>query len=581
MRRDYSTIRYHCNIGCGFEPRLMKGIRRLFPILLLLGGLLPHLFAQDDGTRWQHMGPDQGFVTGTASESYYARKVPACGAPVIVAVLDSGIDTGHADLQGSLWINRKEIPDNGLDDDGNGYPDDRYGWNFLGSPDGRSVVQESFEVTRVYAAERARWTTADTNHLRGKDKKQYAAFLERKTLVETKRRTAEESLMEATFARELVTQAIEAARSILAGDSINIERLEASGDEHAQLAAAIIRNIEEQGIRVPDLDWLVAVANEQFQADIAENTADLECHYNPDFDARQLVGDNAADPRQRIYGNPHVDGSFAFHGTHVAGIIGAMRENGLGIDGIADHVRIMAVKVVPDGDERDKDVANGIRYAVDNGAQVINMSFGKGYSPQKDIVDEAMQYAERHDVLLVIGAGNEGDNLRDKPKFPNDTYLRKPLLGPRRARNVMSVGALAPEAGENCIASFSNYGNKEVDVFAPGVFIYSTTPDGGYDFASGTSMASPVVAGLAALIRSRYPALSAVQVKNVIMRSCRPLPEKVINPGTAALVKRTSLCRTGGMVDVPGAMALAATIKGKARSGLRKFDPGTTPATKA
>ena len=240
------------------------------------------------------------------------------------------------------------------------------------------------------------------------------------------------------------------------------------------------------------------------------------------------------------------------------------------MDGIADDVAIMCLKVVPDGDERDKDVANGIYYAVDNGALVINMSFGKGYSPEKELVDNAMRYAAKHDVLLISGAGNEGANIDLDPKFPNDDYEKKPLFGSKRAKNFLSVGALSPEGGELAVAEFSNYGTKSVDVFAPGVYIYSTTPDSTYEYLSGTSMAAPVVSGLAAMIRSRYPNLSALQVKDIILESSRPLPSKLIQPGTFDKVSSDELSENGGMADLLRAMEMAAKTKGKAKLKNRK-----------
>ena len=546
-------------------------------LAVLIVAIFSPVIGQEEFQRWQHGGPTGPFGTGTASDTWYAKPAAAVGAPVIVAVLDSGIDTGHADLRSRLWVNPGEIPGNGIDDDGNGYIDDIHGWNFIGGPDGQTVIQESFEVTRLYGAERARWAQVDPDKLRGKDKKAYAAYLERKELVESRRSSAETSLQEAEFTRQLVLQALDAARAILGPDSLDVERLRTSGDENAELAADIISNIQDQGVTVPDIDWLEEIAREQFDEQIKDSKNDLDYHYNPDYNSRVIVGDTYSNFTARYYGNNQVDGAFAYHGTHVAGIIGAVRDNGLGMDGVADHVRLMAVKVVPDGDERDKDVANAVRYAVDNGAQVINMSFGKGFSPEKELVDDAFRYAARHDVLIVVGAGNEGANLDEDPKFPNDRFVKRGLFGPARAKNVVSVGALAPEADEHCIAEFSNYGKKEVDVFAPGVFIYSTTPDGTYDYASGTSMASPVVAGMAALIRSRHPDLSAVQVKQIIMGSTRPLPAQVIQPGTFDMVRASDLCITGGMVDVPGAMQRAATTKGKAKTDRRIFSSDGRP----
>jgi subtilisin family serine protease len=222
-------------------------------------------------------------------------------------------------------------------------------------------------------------------------------------------------------------------------------------------------------------------------------------------------------------------------------------------------------------------VANGIRYAVDNGALVINMSFGKGYSPEKYLVDQSMKYAAKHDVLLVLGAGNEGTNIDADPKFPNDTYSRKPVLGQKRAPNLISVGALSPDGGEFAIAEFSNYGKKEVDVFAPGVYIYSTTPDSTYEYLSGTSMAAPVVSGIAALIRSRYPDLSARQVKQVIVQSAKKIPGEVTQPGTFDKVSPAELSVSGGMVDVVSAMTLASSLKGKAKEKSRHSAAVYTP----
>jgi subtilisin family serine protease len=311
------------------------------------------------------------------------------------------------------------------------------------------------------------------------------------------------------------------------------------------------------------------VAAQQFKEQKEENETIIHYRYNPDYNSREIVGDNYRDFSNPYYGNNLVGGEFSFHGTHVAGIIGAVRGNGIGMDGIADHVALMSVKVVPDGDERDKDVANAIMYAVNNGAEVINMSFGKGYSPEKYLVDKAVKFAAKHDVLLVLGAGNDGENVDENPSFPNDTYAKKPLFGPKHAPNFLSVGALAPEGGEGSIAEFSNYGKAGVDVFAPGVYIYSTTPDSSYDYASGTSMAAPVVAGVAALIRSRYPDLSAKQVKDIIIKSARKLPEMVTEPGTFDSVASSTLSVSGGMVDVVSAMKMASTMKGKARKSNR------------
>ena len=545
----------------------------LFGFLILFSPLA----AQEVFEKWYQLGPESEFPTGIRSEEWYASAPAGKPKTIIVAVLDSGIDIYHPDLKDNIWVNRDEIPGNKIDDDQNGFVDDVSGWNFIGGPDGTSVIKESLEVTREYSKEREKWKGVDPAKLKGKEKKEYGAFAEKKVLIETKRENAALQNSQVLEMQEVVMSALAAAKTELNGDSIDITRLENSGNEQLQIAARIIQSVEEQGVAVESIDWLVEVATAQFKEQLQANDEILQYAYNPDYNSRTIVGDNYTDFENPHYGNNEIKGTFSTHGTHVAGIIGAVRDNGEGMNGIADHVAIMGVKIIPDGDERDKDVANAIRYAVDNGASVINMSFGKGYSPEKYLVDDAMKYAAKHDVLLVLGAGNESTDIDADPKYPNDTYAKKKLLGPKRAKNMLSVGALSPDGGELAIAEFSNYGKNEVDVFAPGVFIYSTTPDSTYEYLSGTSMASPVVSGVAALIRSRYPDLSALQVKDVIMKSVRKLPASVTQPGTFDTVPSSDLSISGGIVDVVTAMKLASTTKGKAKKKNRVAESDYVP----
>jgi subtilisin family serine protease len=527
------------------------------------------LSAQEEFQSWYQQSGDSQFPTGIASEDWYKTAPADKPKTIVVAVLDCGVDISHPDLKDNIWINKKEIPGNKIDDDKNGYVDDIHGWNFIGGADGRSVIKESLELTRQYAIERKQWENVDPAKLKGKKKAAYEEFMKKKEIIDEKRANAEQIIEQVSETEKLVVSALNAAKNELNGDSLDIDRLEKSENEEVKIAARILRSVEEQGLPIESIDWLIDIAKSQFEEQITASQDDLNYMYNPDFNSREIVGDNYYDFSNRTYGNNIVDGEFSLHGTHVSGIIGAVRDNDLGMIGIADHVAIMAVKLVPDGDERDKDVANGIRYAVDNGASVINMSFGKGYSPEKYLVDEAMKYAAKHDVLLVQGAGNDGSNVDKVANYPNDTYARKPLLGPKRAPNVISVGALSPDGGEAAIAEFSNYGKQGVDVFAPGVFIYSTIPDSLYEYESGTSMASPVVAGIATLIRSRYPDLSAKQVKEIIMKSTRKLPAKVTQPGTFDTVSSSELCVSGGMVDVVSAMKMASSVKGNAKKKSR------------
>jgi subtilisin family serine protease len=286
----------------------------------------------------------------------------------------------------------------------------------------------------------------------------------------------------------------------------------------------------------------------------------VEYNYNPDFDARDIVGDNPGNLDDRNYGNNDVEGPDAMHGTHVAGIISAVRGNDIGMNGVGGAtVKIMSVRTVPNGDERDKDVANAIRYAVDNGASVINMSFGKGQSPYKKAVDAAMKYAEKNDVLLVHAAGNDGKMLTLVNNYPNDTYLGKK----KTSKIWIEVGAATHKYDAGLAAGFSNYNSKHVDVFAPGAQIYSTIPDDGYKDLQGTSMAAPMVAGIAGLIRSYFPDLKAKQVREIILESALPASLEVTKPGSEEMISFSALSSTGGLANAYTAVQLAERTKGK------------------
>jgi cell wall-associated protease len=485
------------------------------------------------------------------------------GKKVIVAVLDSGVDYMHEDLKDVMWINPGEIPGNGKDDDNNGYVDDINGWNFIGGKDGRNVGADSYELTREYSRLSKRFKGTDPSKLYGDAKAEYERFEKIKADFEEKREELmmQKKQIDGVFKRYDV--AFEKAQKLLGRPTVKAEDLAAlqekgpEGKEVAELLSVLFAN------DITQENW-----EEQKKEAAQQVTQGLEYGYNPDFDPRStIVGDNPDNLTERNYGNNDVKGPDATHGTHVAGIIAATRGNGKGVDGVADNVYIMSVRCVPDGDERDKDVANAIRYAVDNGASIINMSFGKGYSPNKAYVDEAIKYAAAHDVLLVLAAGNDAENNDTDPNFPNDNYLTAQKGGMfkkvKTAPNWIEVGALNWEGGERSAANFSNYGKKNVDVFAPGTAIYATVPENGYQNLQGTSMASPAVAGVAAILRSYFPNLSANQVRDLLIASVSPETGEFIKPGTSEKVKFSELCSSGGSVSSTKAIAMAETTKGK------------------
>ncbi len=506
---------------------------------------------------WFNLDSDLDKYPGMSTEKLYSTLLQGKkGVPVIVAVLDGGVDYMHEDLKNVMWNNPKEIPGNNIDDDRNGYIDDVYGWNFLGGRDGKNVNQDNLEITRIVRAKKNKFANTDVSKLKGKDKKEYEEYLQMKKDVDTERQNAENSLKLYTEMQNKIVSSEKKLKAYFGKDEITLEQLNLIKDSDSpeiKEAVGIMSNALKNGFSAKDL-----------QGAIDHFKGRAEYQYNMDFNPRSIVGDKYNNSNERYYGNADIKGPAAFHGTHVAGIIAADRTNAKGIEGVANNVKIMGVRCVPDGDEHDKDVANSIRYAVDNGALVINMSFGKAYKWDKKAVDEAVKYAMSKDVLLVHAAGNDGENNDETNNFPSDKFEKAGLFSKKYANNWLEVGAASFKTGSDAVAGFSNYGKKNVDVFAPGVQIYSTTPESNYGNAQGTSMASPMVAGVAAIIRSYYPALTAEQVKKVIMDSCVKNNDKVKKPGTKGeLVSFSELSVTGGNVNVYEAIKLASKIKGK------------------
>ena len=516
---------------------------------------------------WFNLDPAMDKVAGVSTEKAYKELIKGKkGKTIVVAVIDSGIDAEHEDLKDVMWTNPGEIAGNGKDDDGNGYVDDIHGWNFIGGADGRNVHHETYEVTRLYAKDLYRFENADRDKLPKKVRKEYDQWLEYKKVVDEEREKAQTNLDRMTQTKSMIDNALVEMKKVVGDQPLTsglIDSLEGLGNTALMLGINIWRQATAQGEKITDINEMQEMVSEEVKGGIEYYSNKLEYAYNPNFDSRTIVGDNYDDQTEMYYGNNDVEGPDAFHGTHVGGIIGAVRHNGIGINGVARDVALMSVRAVPDGDERDKDVANAIRYAVDNGASVINMSFGKGQSWNKEIVDEAVKYAEEHDVLLVHAAGNSHQDNDKSDNFPTDEFDKAGWFCSKRADNWIEVGALSFKEGEDAIATFSNFGKEQVDLFAPGVAIYSTIPDSKYRNAQGTSMASPVVAGVAAVIRSQYPDLTAKQVKEVLMSSVVPIEGKVKRPDDKTLVDASAISVTGGTVNLYNALKAASQVKGK------------------
>lgn len=481
---------------------------------------------------WGHLDLVKDTIPGMSVDKAYAEIINnKKGKTVIVAVIDSGIDIDHEDLDGVIWTNKGEIPNNGIDDDKNGYVDDIHGWNFLGD-----AYDEQLEFVRILAS----GDTSNPSFTAAKAQydKDYQLWTGRKTQYDQ------------------IAQAVKNAHKTLTkhfGKSdYTIKEVNTVETEDETLAQAIQ---VAQGMNGNGLT--LAEATVEIDGALESINERLNFNLNKDFNGRK-TGDDINDLSDKGYGNGNVKPvkKSESHGTHVAGIIGAERNNGLGANGVANNVQIMSVRAVPNGDEYDKDVALAIRYAVDNGAKVINGSFGKSFSPHSQWVRDAIKYASDNDVVFVHAAGNSSENIDVEPNFPDDNVDFVEI-----SNTYIRVGSLTSKYGSKLVSSFSNYGKNNVDVFAPGSAIYSTFPENDYKSISGTSMASPAVAGVAALVRSYYPKLTASQVKQVILESGLALTTKVVVGGDASDVKPFSeLSKTGRIVNAYNALIMASKL---------------------
>ncbi len=482
---------------------------------------------------WGHLDLAKDTIPGMSVDKTYSELIKnKKGSSVIVAVIDSGIDIDHEDLNDVLWVNKGEIPNNGKDDDNNGYIDDVHGWNFLG--DG---YDEQLEYVRILAKGDA--THPDYAKAQALYEKEYQKYLGLKT-------NYDQILQQINDADSAL--ATHLGKTDYTKDEVNAIKTE---DANLNKAISIAKYMYSNG-----MDSL-ADAKKEINQGLESFNERLNYHLNKNFNGR-VNGDDPESMNNKFYGNGNVKPvkKSESHGTHVAGIIAAERNNGKGANGVANNVKIMSIRTVPNGDEYDKDVALAIRYAVDNGAKVINGSFGKSFSPHTEWVHDAIKYASDNDVVFVHAAGNDSNNVDVESNFPDDN-----VNGVELSNSYIRVGALEPKYGSNLVASFSNYGKQNVDVFAPGAKVYSTTPENEYDTKGGTSMAAPAVAGVAALIRSYFPKLTAAQVKQIIMDSGLAIKTKVVVGGDTNNVKPfADLSKSGRIVNAYNAFIMAAKM---------------------
>jgi subtilisin family serine protease len=519
------------------------------------------IYAQDNASasdtltnknlNWYNLDPSADKIMGVSTEKAYKTLLAdkTSSKKIIVAVIDGGVDIDHEDLKDHIWTNSDEIPDNGIDDDQNGYVDDIYGWNFLGNSKGENVNVENLEYTRMLKVLSPKFKNIKSESEVDRDQlEDYKTYLACKAKYDEKLEEYQSTKKAVDGYVKKLDDAEKTIKEFLKKDTIieeDVKNIVSTKTSVLEAQKFLLNNFDKN------------LSRSTLDSYLKECNLYLDKYLNLEYDARKLIGDDPENILDKNYGNNNVEGPDPGHGTMVAGIIGAVRNNGIGINGIADNVEIMVLRIVPDGDERDKDVALAIRYAVENGANIINMSFGKAFSPQKKFVDGAIEFAEDNNVLLIHAAGNDGYNNDSIEHYPSKIFNNDSV-----AKTFINVGASGLTANADFAAFFSNYG-QSVDLFAPGVGITSTTPGNKYDDANGTSFSCPVVSGVAALVWSYYPQLTAVQLKEVLLGSVENFKKlKVNKPDKESGNKKIKatfgkLCSTGGEVNAYKALLAA------------------------
>ena len=500
---------------------------------------------------WYHKDFATSKVYGVNTENAYKYLESKGLKPttVVVGVLDSGVQVDHPGLVKNIWSNPNEVPNNGKDDDGNGYIDDVHGWNFIGGKNG-DIDVDNMEVTRVVAKYKPVFEGDDSAKNKANQAKMpedFAMYMKAKELFTKNSVEGKQALQTYTMINDLIPNMVR----LLGGKSVtaeNIAAIKAPTDQKDAIALNVLgqvaQNPEFQGKSPADFEKAMKEKMKEALDSVIPQAQQYDLNYDP---RKSIVGDNYDDYSEKNYGNNHYEGPDATHGTHVAGIIAGLPQGKEIQHGVASKVaKIMSVRTVPNGDERDKDVANAIRYAVDNGAKVLNMSFGKPVSPGKTVVWDAFKYAESKGVLLVKAAGNENEDVTEHVAYPTNyknVTDEKPLVN-----NVIVVGA-STNKNDALRADFSNFNKNKVNVFAPGEQIYSTVTKSGYKYLQGTSMASPVVAGAAAVLLAYMPGLKPDQIIEALVKSS--------NPSTTN--QFSDFSQAGGVIDVKKAAEYAYT----------------------
>ena len=447
----------------------------------------------------------------TAAQQYLHSHKAKKKRTVVVGIIDSGADTECLALKRALWTNAKEKI-NGKDDDHNGYVDDVHGWNFLGTKDGKfnmtsAGTEEYRQFKRLYPKYKnvkSREEVADSN------RKEYAYYMamRRKAKINSYLMFYEVAARKQKLMGEM--------DDMLKRAKLDVDTLTMGGMLNTEVADTLVK---DTFVKLIMADLYKNPMTTRWDDYVKKQRADFALmgkriySIEHDKDKRLLMGDNQEDATDRFYGNNMLNIEGMEHGNFVASVVAGNVVDDSRYSGVCVDARVMPVRVCPEGDEYDKDVATGIIYAVDNGAKIINLSLGKYTSPHPEMVNEAIAYAGKHDVLVIGAAGNNHLNIDSIAYFPAAVDAKGQTLD-----NFIRVGGTAMDGSRS---SISNYGDHKVDIYAPGEYISGVYPGNKKDFANGTSVATPVVSGIAAMLRTYFPKLKATQLKRVLIETAR------------------------------------------------------------
>jgi len=505
---------------------------------------------------WAYMDMVTDTIPGIGLDKVYTDLIPdKTGDTITVAIIDMEVDIEHEDLKDNIWHNTKEIPDNNRDDDDNGYTDDIHGWNFLGNLKGENNVYVNYEYTRILKTYDSLFNNKEIDTILETNRKIYQTYKRAQKKYKERLDFANNEVKNANYILSTYTNAKKVLMPYFPEKDYSLVKLDSLKNSIGKSDKEIMDYL------VILTDFLTYNLNEKWTLEnkrVADERIDklLNKYYND----RSITGDDPNNIEDIAYGNPYVsmNADFLDHGTLVAGVIAANRTNAIGAKGVTDLVKIMPLCISAYGDEHDKDMALAIRYAVANGAKIINISSSKEFSLHQDWVTAAIRYAAEKDVLIVTSAGNDGYDL-DEPdiyNYPDDTDAQ----GNEVVDTFIKVSSSGYTLDKNLKHISSSYGKKEVDIFAPGEEIYTTNPSNTYGSNNGTSFAAPIVAGVAALIRSYYPSLSAAEVKDILMKSGTAYHidiEIEQEDGSKKLVPFSELSKSGKIVNAYNAMILA------------------------